>query len=155
MPSGRKPKPSYLKVVDGTPPEALKNQLEPMPDGDLFDAPSHLSARQQSIWRECIANSPPGMLKKLDSGILEIYVIAKSFHEDAAHKVATQGIMVKLGKWHGQNPYLTIKNSQAAVMIKAASDLGFSPSSRSRVKVIGRKKTKSPFGKLRQFNIED
>jgi hypothetical protein len=34
-----------------------------------------------------------------------------------------------------QSPYLAILNKQAQIMLKAAAELGFSPSSRSRVQV--------------------
>lgn len=150
---GPKPKPSFLKIVGNTERADRVNPDEPEPSGDLADPPGHLSSRAQSIWRDCIANAPPGLLKKLDGGVLEIYVCAKETFELASAEVSEQGAMVKIGKWTGHNPYLAIRNSAAAVMLKAAADLGFSPSSRSRVKVKGKKKSESAFAKLRQFSV--
>jgi phage terminase small subunit len=34
-----------------------------------------------------------------------------------------------------QSPYLSILNKQAMIMLKAASEMGFTPASRSRVEV--------------------
>ena len=36
-----------------------------------------------------------------------------------------------------QSPYISIINKQASLMIKAASEMGFTPASRSRVEIDG------------------
>jgi len=48
---------------------------------------------------------------------------------------------------------VSIRNRANAQMVKAAAELGFTPSSRSRVKTIGKKKTQSAFGKLKAFQV--
>lgn len=151
---GRKPKPTFLKLVQGNPGGRAINHDEPQPDGDLVEPPSFFSPRQRIIWQECIANAPPGMLKRLDFAALQVFVVACENHELAAAKVTELGQMVKVGKGVGHNPYVSIMNNQAAIMLKASADLGFSPSSRSRVKVTGKKKTQSTFGKLRELKLD-
>jgi P27 family predicted phage terminase small subunit len=152
---GRKPKPTYLKLVEGNPGKRPINHDEPEPDGDLVDPPDFLNARQRIIWQQCIRNSPPGMLKKLDTGILQTYVVACERHEDAARRVDKSGSIVAIagGQW-AHNPYLSVLNKQAAIMRAAISELGFSPSSRSRVKVNPKKKGKGVLGQLRQLQID-
>jgi phage terminase small subunit len=48
-----------------------------------------------------------------------------------------------------QSPYLAILNKQAQIMLKAGAELGFSPSSRSRVQVMPDARD-GPFAALRR-----
>ena len=48
-----------------------------------------------------------------------------------------------------QNPYLAILNKQATVMLKAASELGFTPASRPRIRVYPTPGGDNPFTRLR------
>lgn len=135
---GRKPKPTYLRVLDGNAGKRAPNAEEPQPVGELSEhaPPSWLSDPQKEGWRYAMRHAPPGMLKRLDASILTVWVVAESVHRDASEWVAKKGslIMGKNGVPY-QNPYLAIMNKQAAVMMKAAAELGFTPSSRTRVKV--------------------
>jgi P27 family predicted phage terminase small subunit len=153
---GRKPKPSWLKVVTGNPGKRPLNRAEPQPDGDLKEPPHWFTARQRIIWDVCIANAPAGLLKLIDSTVLEAFVVAKSLHEDAALKIAQYGSVVRLqdSGGHTRSPYVGILNQQAAVMLKCAAEMGFTPSSRSRVKVDGGKKGPNPFADLKELADE-
>jgi P27 family predicted phage terminase small subunit len=135
---GRKPKPTYLRVLDGNAGKRPTNKEEPQPVGNLSEhaPPAWLSESQKDGWRFAMRNAPPGMLKRLDQSVLTVWVVAESVHRIAAEWVEKKGplIMGKNGVPY-QNPYLAIMNKQAAVMMKAAAELGFTPSSRSRVKV--------------------
>jgi P27 family predicted phage terminase small subunit len=96
-----------------------------------------MSEDQKEGWRYAIANAPAGMLKLLDRAALTIWVGAESLHRKALIAVNQFGMVTK-SKNQGvpmQNPYLPIVNKQAQIMLSAASELGFSPSSRSRVMV--------------------
>jgi P27 family predicted phage terminase small subunit len=135
---GRKPKPSYLRVLDGNAGKRAPNADEPQPVGELAEhaPPAWLSESQKEGWRYAMRHAPPGLLKRLDQSILTVWVCAEAVHREASEWVSNKGSMV-MGK-NGlpyQNPYLAIMNKQAAVMMKAAAELGFTPSSRSRVKV--------------------
>lgn len=135
---GRKPKPSYMRVLDGNAGKRPVNEHEPIPPGKLEDQPppDGLSDAQKIIWRQAIKSAPPGMLRHLDESVLEVWVVACERHRDASKRVAELGSLLK-GKTGTpyQNPYLAIMNKQAAILLKAAAELGFTPSSRSRVKV--------------------
>mgnify|MGYP001045526094 FL=1 len=131
---GRKPKPTEMKVLQGTFRKDRANPHEPKPDGVLSQAPKHLTAEQAAIWDEAIAQAPAGMLKPNDWSVLAVWVVAAHTHMVAAEKVRTMGQLVKAPSGYPiQNPYLSSMNKQASIMMKAASELGFTPVARSRV----------------------
>jgi len=132
--AGRKPKPTALKVVQGTFRKDRANEREPKPSGDLSDAPEHFSEAQRAAWQYAIEHAPKGLLKKLDLSVLEIWVTACIFHREAAQKVAQTGQVIKSPSGYPvMNPYLANMNKQAQIMLKAAAEMGFTPASRSRI----------------------
>lgn len=134
---GRKPVPTHLKVVRGNPGKRSLNENEPMPTGDLIDAPSWMAEKQKQGWNYAIENAPTGLLKKLDGSVLAVWVVAEDLHRRASEMVEKFGILTKTPNTGlpMQSPYLPIVNRQAQIMLKAAEQLGFSPASRSRVQI--------------------
>lgn len=132
---GRKPKPTYLKLVSGNPGKRPVNVAEPKPTGDLAAAPEWFTDDQREGWAYAIAHAPPGMLRLLDRSILAIWVVAESYHRQAAQAVSKFGIMTKspVKAEPMQNPYLAVVNRQALIMVRAAGELGFTPVARSRI----------------------
>ena len=118
-----------------------------MPVGDLYEAPEWLSESQVAGWRYAIDHSPAGLLKRLDRSALTVWVIAEDLHRQATIAVGKFGLIAKSPDkgLPMQNPYLPIINRQAQIMLKAAAELGFTPSSRSRVEVSGGGKTGNRF----------
>lgn len=136
---GAKPKPTHLKLLAGNPGKRPLNRNELRPQGDLHDAPEWLTDEQKAGWTYAIANAPAGLMKRLDRAALTAFVVAEDMHRQASVAVGKFGLVTKsqtLGV-PMQNPYLPIVNRQAQIMLKAAAELGFSPSSRSRVQVGG------------------
>lgn len=153
---GRKPKPSHLRIIEGMAGHRPLNQDEPEPDGDIAAPPEYLSARAQHYWRDVLKQLPPGMVKQLDAGTLTVYVTALADLEFATVKVDEAGPVIKMPGPAGQfmqNPFVSIKRAAMEKVLKAGAELGFTPSSRSRVKVVGKKKGKSAFGQLRQLKL--
>lgn len=115
------------------------NEAEPIPEGDLFAPPAWMSDTQKEIWRHAIEHAPKGLLRNLDSQLLGTWVIAADLHREASMKLQQFGMLVKSP--HAgvpvQSPYLPIINRQAEIMIRAASELGFTPTSRSRITLGG------------------
>lgn len=144
---GRKPAPTHLKLVRGNPAKRPLNRREPKPDGDLHEAPDWLSEAQKVGWAYTIAHAPIGLLKKLDRSALTVWVVAEDLHRQAVQKVTEYGLITKSPKQGEpvQNPYLPIINKQAAIMLKAASELGFTPASRSRISLAPEANDDDPF----------
>jgi P27 family predicted phage terminase small subunit len=152
---GPRPKPTHLKLLQGNPGHRPLNHDEPEPDGDLVAPPERMPARQQLIWRKCIADAPAGLLKHLDTNVLERYCAAKASFDKANYEVDRLGEVVNgLGNQPMHNPYLSIRNNAAKQMRACSDELGFSPAARTRVKVAPKRKAKSALGKLRELRID-
>ena len=136
---GRKPVPTVLADLHGRPRKAPPPKNEPKPVGDLSDAPEWLSEAQKSGWLYALRHAPPGLLKRLDRGALAVWVVAEDLHRQAAVAQGKNQLLVKTpnAEIPIQSPYLPIINRQALIMLKAASELGFSPVSRPRIFAAG------------------
>lgn len=136
---GAKPKPTHLKLIEGNPGKRRLNRNEPKPQGDLCDAPDWLTEEQKAGWSYAISNAPAGLMKRLDRAALTAFVVAEDMHRQASVAVGKFGLITKSPSKGEpmQNPYLPIINRQAQIMLKAAAELGFTPSSRSRVEIVG------------------
>ena len=134
--SGPPPKPTALKVVSGNPGKRPLNNKEPKPRGNLYDAPDWLTADQLKGWQYAIESAPFGLLKRLDRSTLVAWVIAEDLHKQAAEKLNTSSLLIKTPNGMPvQSPYVSIINKQAAVMMKAAGEMGFTPASRTRIQM--------------------
>lgn len=134
---GRRPKPTAIKELEGNPGKRRLNKAEPQPEGDLFAAPGWMTDSQREGWAYAITHAPYGLLKHLDRSVLGIWVVAEDLHREAAEKIAQYGLLTKSPNagLPLQSPYLAILNKQAQIMLKAGAELGFSPSSRTRVQL--------------------
>jgi P27 family predicted phage terminase small subunit len=132
MPSGRKPVPTPLAKLHGNPSRKRLNPEEPEGQGVLWDPPSWFNDAQRAQWRYAVEYAPPGLLTATDREILVVWVVACVKHADAAVKVSTLGDVVTTKDGNIiQNPYLSILNRQALIMIRVVSELGFSPAARA------------------------
>ena len=89
------------------------------------------------MWQLVVRDTPAGLLSSLDMGELRVYCVAFGIWFNAAAEVEKQGAVV-LSPVKGepmQNPYLSILNRQAEIMLKAGANLGLSPTSRAKLAV--------------------
>jgi phage terminase small subunit len=134
---GRKPKPTVLKKLHHS-TEPI-NPNEPRAEGDVRPdtAPAHFDDEQREAWAYALKHAPPGMLKMIDAGVLECWVVAHCYHRRAVKAQAVAGATLLVRTPHTrqmvQSPYLAIINRQALIMSKLAAELGFSPTARPRV----------------------
>jgi P27 family predicted phage terminase small subunit len=140
---GRKPVPTTLRALHGNPRKIAMPKFEPKPNGDLTDPPDWLSEGQLANWTYVLTHAPAGLLKRIDRGALLSWVVAEDLHRQAAIAQAKVGLLVRVktkataGKDDPgvpvASPYINIINQQAKIMLKAASELGFTPVSRPRI----------------------
>lgn len=132
-----RPTPTMLKIIRGNPGCRPINKAEPRPVGDLKEPPAWMDPLMQEAWNYAIENAPPGLLKRLDAGALATWVAAHVTFQIAVMEVRKGGLLTRASKKEGagiiQNPFLAIQNKQAIIMLRAASEMGFTPSSRSRI----------------------
>ena len=144
---GRKPKPTHLKLLAGNPGKRPLNMDEPRPEGALFEAPEWMTENQKAGWAYAIAHAPRGLLKQLDRSVLAIWVVAEDLHRQASEQVEKYGMLTKAPNTGVpmQSPYLPIVNKQAQIMLKAGAELGFTPTSRSRIHAPVEPSRENPF----------
>ena len=125
-----------LKLLKGADPRSI-NKDEPMVKRNLRDAPSWMSPTQCRIWDENIADCPSGMLKGPDGGVFGAYCAALVECVDLELEIrklksrlykTTKGNLI-------QHPYIGMLNRKTLIMRTLASELGFTPTSRTRIKV--------------------
>ena len=140
---GRKPVPTKLRELHGNPRKIPLPKHEPKPEGNLSEAPGWLNERQREGWNYIMAHSPPALLKRIDCGALITFVVAEDLHRQASIAQGKVGLLVRVRTRASADapdpgvptasPYIHIINSQAKIMLKAASELGFTPVSRPRI----------------------
>jgi P27 family predicted phage terminase small subunit len=137
MPVGRKPKPIHLHVVEGTFDVSRHGKRlgrEPKPVGSLTEPPAWFSGGQREVWAYGLKHAPPGLLKAIDLSTYMAWCVACDIHRQAAEELARMGVEgLTVGKI--QNPLVGIMNRQASIMLKLASEMGFTPVGRARVTV--------------------
>ncbi len=142
---GRKPIPTELHRLRGT-QRATRHSRdragEPVAQGNLEEPPEWLSERQKEGWRYALAHAPQGLLKQIDRGTLAIWVEAEDRHRTAVVKQAELDrgapLPLLLKTKEGTvvvSPYVRVITNAAAVMLKAGSELGFSPAARPRLAI--------------------
>lgn len=148
--AGRKRKPTVLKLVQGTDRADRSNQREPKPTGDLKDPLEWLTQSQREGWEYAIQHSPKGLLKLLDRSALAVWVVAEDLHRQASERVAKHGMLTKapITGMLIQSPFLPIVNKQAMIMLRAASELGFTPTARARIVMDAEPDADDPWAKL-------
>lgn len=136
----RRPTPTKLKIMRGNPGKRPLPKHEPLPVGDIDNPPDWMTESQKEGFRYAVRHAPPGLLKKLDMSVFVAWVVAEDFHRQATIEVAKTGLVVNVSKKDGppveqQSPFLPIVNRQALLMMKAANELGFSPTARAKISV--------------------
>ena len=133
---GRRPLPTHLKVIRGTARSHRLPKNEPKPEGALVHPPDWFNEEQKRAWSYAIAHSPRGMLKVIDGPALVAFIIAADEHRAASLKIEESGlVVVSQSRRAVANPFVRIRRNAALVMLKAASELGFTPASRSRIEI--------------------
>ena len=147
--AGRKPKPTQLKLIQGTAKKCRINTREPKPTGDLETAPEWMSNSQKDGWRYAIEHAPKGLLKRLDQSALALWVVAEDNFREASQKLDQFGMIIKSPNGLPMpSPYSTELKKYGLLMLRAASELGFTPSSRARVVIAGEKSEDDPWASL-------
>lgn len=148
MTRGRKPKPTVLKLVTNNAGKRPLNAAEPMPASRTLQPPAGLLPEAREEW-DRVADDlvASGLVTVADLASLAIYCTAYGRWVQAERLLAvlakanplTEGLTVETPNGAViQNPLLGIRNKAAADLMKAAAELGMTPSARSRVQASAR-----------------
>ncbi len=98
--------------------------------------PDWLSEDQKSLWESAVKFSPPNQLQPIDASALNIWVIASDFLRQASVQLSSEPLVITSPRTQRQvpNPLVGVIAKQSAILLRAAAELGFTPSSRSRLR---------------------
>jgi P27 family predicted phage terminase small subunit len=132
---GRRPKPSRLKALTGNPGKRPLNANEPQPEVTVPECPPELGPVARREWDRLSQElASLGLLTNLDRSALAAYCGAYALWAEATEAIQKYGTMVKSPSGYPiQSPYVAIANRQAEIMMRIASEFGFTPASRSRI----------------------
>jgi P27 family predicted phage terminase small subunit len=135
---GRKPKPTALKVIHGSPGKRPLNLREPKPGLGIPTCPAHLCPSAKAEWKRLARQLHVlRIITELDRAALAAYCQAYGRWVEAERRLKETPLLIKLPSGYIQpSPWLTIANKQLELMHKYMTDLGLSPASRSRVTTL-------------------
>jgi P27 family predicted phage terminase small subunit len=133
---GRKPKPSYLKILAGNPGRRPLNNREPQPTRKTPACPGHLDREARIEWRRiCKELDKVGLLTLVDRAVVAGYCQAWSRWVRAENMLRESGEVLESAEGgRYQNPWLAVANKALEQVHKFSALLGLDPSSRSRLK---------------------
>jgi P27 family predicted phage terminase small subunit len=122
-------------VLTGNPGKRALNTNEPRPDVAIPDCPPELGPVAQREWKRLVDELIAlRHLTNLDRAALAAYCGAYAMWAEATEAIQKYGSMVKSPTGYPiQSPYVSIANRQAEIMMRIASEFGFTPASRSRI----------------------
>src|SRR4051812_21481007 len=132
---GRRPKPTRLKMLTGNPGKRPLNGDEPRPDANIPECPPELGPLAKQEWDRLVGElAALRLLTNLDRAALAAYCGSYALWAEATAQIQKYGAMIKSPTGFPiQSPYLAIANRQAEIMMRIASEFGFTPASRSRI----------------------
>ena len=138
MGRGRKPLPTKLKIVMGNPGKRPLNTEEPQSTPSELAVPDLIAADPVATkaYRDTGAElRTMGVMDKIDETALLMYAVAYSTYCRAVQALQTEPPLVTWGKG-GQypNPWFRIKAEAEITMERMMTQLGMTPSSRSKLK---------------------
>lgn len=149
MQRGRKPKPSHLKVLNGSAkkhPDRV-NKHEPKAPSGRPPMPRYFDSVAKVKWKElCDLLDEMGVLSSADRTVLEMCCTAYSEYRKLHATIDNHGRVGDDGKAHSLTSSL---HKYRAEVVRHMSELGLTPSSRSRVRTdtVGHK---DPMADLRE-----
>jgi P27 family predicted phage terminase small subunit len=135
---GPKPKPASVRALEMPFRKAqrlLSRQTAAIAPVLTAEPPQWFSNEQKEAWTFAIQNAPADVLRNIDRGVLTVYIVAADAHRRASQEASKAELLIP-GRGKDDripNPIFRIVKAQAELMLRAAGELGFSPSSRSRV----------------------
>jgi len=151
--SGRKPKPTRLKLLQGNPGKRKLNGDEPIAESlsAVPPAPDWMHERAVAVWDNAAAWLVGAkILTHQDLHNLEAFCMAYARWRDAQDHVTTNGAVLEnpnTGALY-KNPALTVINEANRQMVVFGSALGLDPASRSRLAAPGGEEAGNPFADL-------
>src|ERR1700675_1170321 len=130
----RKTKPEGLKEITSSLHKQAPGTKETKPVR-ILECPPELGPLARQEWDRIVGElTSLGGLSSFDRGPLAAYCTPYALGIEATDGVQKYGAMIKSPNGYpSQSPYLATVNRQAEIMMRIASEFGFTPASRSRI----------------------
>lgn len=143
--SGRRPKPTALKILEGNRGRRPLNENEPQPRPTAPNCPDWLHPDAKTKWTETIAElEAMGTLASSDQGVIAGYCQSFARWQQYEQAIDVNGPVMTVSFVTGSgeevkslkpSPFVKMAKDSLASMRAFATLLGLDPSSRSRLKV--------------------
>lgn len=160
MPGGRPPKPTTLKLIDGTlrTDRVVENEMMPSSLDYAPSAPKDLSKLAKKEWKSvCQELINLGMLHRVDLGLLASYCHEMDTYWEAVRRIKEEGavmtIETKYDSYQMQSPWVAIKNTALKNAQGLANQFGFTPSARSKINSMP-KEEDNPLSQLLKAKLD-
>jgi P27 family predicted phage terminase small subunit len=148
---GRKPKPTVLRMVQNNPGKRPINPDEPVPDALQVDCPEELTDPvAQQEWRRVIVPAiERGQITSADRTFAIAHCELWATWQSQLLEASRHAHVIAAGpsKYPTPNPARMMANKTLLLLTKVDAELGFSPTSRTRVHAPGRVPEASPLSK--------
>jgi len=142
MTAGRKPKPTALKLIQGTWRPDRANPFEPRPKPGIPPCPKFLQGDARKQYRKTARKlARIGLLTELDDMALSMLCQGWADYLEATDQVRKSGILVK-------SPYLVAANQALKKVRALLVEFGMTPGSRSRIQALGTEEHDNEWAKL-------
>lgn len=138
---GPKPIPTVVKIARGNPGKRALNHDFPEPRHEAPPVPEVLTGRAKQHWDFLVAQlAEIGTLAITDGGLLSAYSMALAQLEECHAAIDRDGLVITLRNDKGEvksvqaSPHVKLARSLMANIKSMASELGLSPTSRTRLK---------------------
>ena len=141
---GRKPKPTALKLLEGTPGKRELNQFEPKPTDGLPICPDWLTDDAKEEWeRLASVMNKMGILSEVDQSAFAVYCQTWARWKEAQEHITAEGSTYETEMGIKKNPWVAIANEWQAKLLSVCGEFGMTPSSRSRIVAANSKETEA------------
>jgi P27 family predicted phage terminase small subunit len=122
-------------VLTGNPGKRPLNNTEPRPEAAVPSCPDELGETARREWNRLVGELASfKLLTNFDRAALAAYCGAYALWAEATEAIQKFGVMIKSPTGYPvQSPYVSVANRQAEIMMRIASEFGFTPASRSRI----------------------
>ncbi len=134
---GRPPKPTAVKELEGNPGKRPLNKNEPKPKQRAPKCPSWLEPDAKKEWRRLSKElEAMGLLTEVDMAAFAGYCQAYARWKEAEEFISKHGSILKTASGYIQQiPQVSIAQQNLKQMRNFCSELGLSPSARSRLNI--------------------
>jgi len=134
MASGRKAKPTTLKLIDGNPGKRPINKKEPKCN-TIARRPTWISRMAKAVWREYGPEMEKmGLLSKVDEPLFAAFCTAVAEFRWCEEYLKENGRLIETPKGFLQTSPVVSQRKQALELVRQfGSEFGLSPSSRSKI----------------------